>query len=302
MGLAAIALVSVSAFMHAGWNAASRRRRPAASFFLVANTAGTLLLLPLLIVYAPRLAGVPATVWGLLALTGVAMTLYYVALAAAYRTGEMSVAYPVARSLPVLIVAGVEGMLDLGDSFEAIAILGMALVVAGCMVVPRGGTGGAHGRRRLNATVAFAVMAAVGIAGYSLIDHEALLLLRAASPGLGEVGSVLVYAPLEALSVSAFLTLYCLLDPTERASLGRILRSEKLAAASTGVAIYATYMLVLVAMSFAANASHVVAFRQLSIPLGAILGVTVLKEPAPWTKLAGVAAIFAGLVLVALGS
>jgi len=302
MGLAAILLVSVSAFMHAGWNAASRKRRPSASFFLVANTAGAVVLLPLLLAHAPHLTRIPPEVWGLLALTGASMALYYAALAGAYRSGEISVVYPVARSLPVLMAAGVEGMLGLGEEVGALALGGMALVVAGCLVVPMGRERGVPRRGYFNATLALALLTAVGVTGYSVIDHEALAALLAAAPDLERTGVVLVYAPLEALSASAALAIYCLASPTERASLRDILRSEKLAAASTGVVIYATYMLVLAAMSLVPNASHVVAFRQLSIPLGALLGVTVLKESASWTKLAGVAAIFAGLVLVKLGS
>jgi len=302
MGLAVIVLVSVSAFMHAGWNAASRKRRPTAAFFLVANTAGAVVLLPLLVAHAHHLPRIPSAVWGLLALTGVSMALYYAALAGAYRAGEISVVYPVARSLPVLMVAGVEGMLGLGGEVGPLALGGMVLVVAGCLVVPMKRSRGTGKRGYFNATLALALLTAVGVTGYSVIDHEALAALLAAAPGLGRTGVVLVYAPLEALSASVFLALYCLVNPAERASLKDILCSKKLAAASTGVVIYATYMLVLAAMSLVPNASHVVAFRQMSIPLGALLGVTVLGESATRTKLAGVAAIFAGLVLVALGS
>ena len=302
MGLAAIALVSVSAFMHAGWNAASRKRRPAAAYFLVANTTGTLLLMPLFFMHLGHLSGIPVSVWCMLALTGASMALYYAALAGAYRSGDMSVAYPVARSLPILAVAGVESVLGLGSPLGALAVGGMALVVAGCLIVPREKLLGAGARSYLNATFALALLTAVGVTGYSVIDHAALATIRAAAPSLGPVGSVLVYAPLEGIAASASLTVYCLLHPAERASLVKIMRSEKRAAALTGVAIYMTYLLVLVAMNYASNASYVVAFRQLSIPLGAILGVVVLREPARLPKLVGVVAIIAGLVLVALSS
>jgi uncharacterized membrane protein len=49
------------------------------------------------------------------------------------------------------------------------------------------------------------------------------------------------------------------------------------------------------------NVSYVVAFRQLSIPLGAFVGVFVLKEPRYRPKLVGVLVMFAGLVLVGAG-
>ena len=44
-----------------------------------------------------------------------------------------------------------------------------------------------------------------------------------------------------------------------------------------------------------------VAFRQLSIPVGTLMGAVLLKEPHHPPKLAGVTVIFAGLVLVGTG-
>ncbi len=72
-------------------------------------------------------------------------------------------------------------------------------------------------------------------------------------------------------------------------------------AALTGAGIFGAYVLVLLAMSLVSNVSYVVAFRQLSIPLGAVLGVLVLKEPRYPTKFVGVAIMFVGLVLVGTG-
>jgi uncharacterized membrane protein len=47
--------------------------------------------------------------------------------------------------------------------------------------------------------------------------------------------------------------------------------------------------------------SYVVGFRQLSIPLGAMAGILVLKEAPHAPKLAGVAIMFVGLILLAMG-
>jgi uncharacterized membrane protein len=44
-----------------------------------------------------------------------------------------------------------------------------------------------------------------------------------------------------------------------------------------------------------------VAFRQMSIPIGVLLGLVVLKEPFDPPKVAGVLTVTAGLVLVAAG-
>lgn len=47
--------------------------------------------------------------------------------------------------------------------------------------------------------------------------------------------------------------------------------------------------------------SYIVGFRQLSVPLGAILGIVILHERPYRTKLAGVLIMFIGLILVAVG-
>ena len=53
-------------------------------------------------------------------------------------------------------------------------------------------------------------------------------------------------------------------------------------------------------MPLVSNVSYVQAFRQMSLPLGVAAGVFILKERCPAPRLAGVAAIVAGLVIAAL--
>ena len=301
MAASAIILVAASAFMHAGWNLVSKRRTPPAAFFLVANVVGGLCLAPVYVRYWRVLPLIPPRVWLLLALTGNSLAVYYAALAGTYRAGDMSVAYPIARALPVLFVPAVEHVLGLGGPLAPAALVGMVLVVTGCFVLPTRTPAELRPGNYLNATCVLAFVAALGTTGYCIIDHEALAILARPSLGLGRVGSALVYAPLEAASSTCFLGLYVLLNPKERGELRGILRAGKGLAALTGIAIYLTYGLVLVAMNFVTNVSHVVALRQLSIPVGALLGVVVLGEPSYPAKFIGVAAIFAGVVLVAAG-
>lgn len=57
----------------------------------------------------------------------------------------------------------------------------------------------------------------------------------------------------------------------------------------------------LIALALAPNVGYTVAYRQLSIPLGALLAIVLLKEPAYRPRLLGVGTVFVGLVLVATG-
>ena len=66
-----------------------------------------------------------------------------------------------------------------------------------------------------------------------------------------------------------------------------------------GVLMMAAYLAVLAAMT-QAPVSYVVAAREVSVVVAAILGALVLRERHPAGRIAGAAVIFAGLVLIAL--
>ena len=100
----AIILLLVSAATHAAWNLLSKREHPSAAFFLVANTAGCLLLAPIALVNWRAVRQFPPEVWAILPATGLCQAVYYYGLAGAYRHGEISIAYPLARSVPVVLV------------------------------------------------------------------------------------------------------------------------------------------------------------------------------------------------------
>ena len=101
-------------------------------------------------------------------------------------------------------------------------------------------------------------------------------------------------------SATLWLTLFILLWRTERSSLRQVLRTNKCNAILAGVGIHGTYALVLISMAFVKNVSYVVAFRQLSIPIGVTLGILILREPLYKPKLVGVSIMFIGLMLVAI--
>ena len=94
-----------------------------------------------------------------------------------------------------------------------------------------------------------------------------------------------------------------LLSRPERKQLVELARSHSLLISGlfTGVVMMATYGLVLASMAYVTNVSYVAAFRQLSIPIGAVLGLTIQKEPRYLPKLVGIVIVSIGLVLVGIG-
>lgn len=301
MSSLAILLVLVSAFTHAGWNLLGKVRNPTAASFLVANVVGSILLLPALVALGPRIPDVPPSVWWSLLATGFFQALYYTALAGAYRAGDMSVAYPVARSVPVLLttafVAATRGI----GSFSVPYAAGCLLVVTGLVLVPARARGPGVARSPLvGACTLLALCAALGSTGYSLVDSAALSTLRGGGR-FSATEAALFYLAAEALSSTVWMVGSVLLRRAERRELRRVTLVSWRPAALMGLGIYLTYGLVLVAMAFARNVGYIVAFRQLSIPLGAVLAILIFREPAPATRIAGIAVTCAGLVLVALG-
>jgi drug/metabolite transporter (DMT)-like permease len=297
----AIVLVLISAFTHVGWNVLGKRNHPTAAFLLMATLLGCLCLSPSLLFFGRALAVFPAAVWRWLVVTGFFEALYYVALAGAYRTGDMSVVYPLARSAPVALVACISVLLGHRAQLSLAALVGIGLIIAGGFVLPLRRFSVQWSDYRQRAT-AFALLAAVGTAGYSLVDDHALRLLRTV-PGLpvSPVAATLLYAFFEGLSSALWLTVWIAWRSARRAEAREVARLYLGRAWLAGFFIYLGYTLVLVAMGFATNVSYVVAFRQISIPLGALVGVFALKEPRYRPKFAGVLIMFAGLVLVAIG-
>ena len=295
-------LVIISAFGHATWNLLGKRMNPSPVFFCLANGWGALLLSPYIVAQRAALPQLPVTFWLLLVATGLCQALYFIALAHAYRTGDMSLAYPLLRALPVLLVAPVTLWLGQGEPIGQVGLVGMVLVALGCLILPLPGFRRLGGGAYWTLCTLFALVAALGTTGYTVIDDAALRQLGS----LGELGlatgaRTLLFVSLQEWSIALMMGLYLLIRPVERTDLSHIWRRDRYRAALTGVIMVSTYGLVLLAMNWASNVSYVAAFRQLSIPLGALLGMTIQGEGRQPPKLWGIGIIFVGLVLVAVG-
>lgn len=297
----AIVLIVTASITHVCWNVLGKKRHPSIAFFFLACLAGVALLTPAVIWNHAIIPQVPTAVWGLLVLTGFWQALYFTGLAAAYAHGHLSVAYPLARALPVLLVALVTVVRRPDDVIHPAAGAGMALILGGALLLPVPGFRAWHWRNYTNRACFFAAVAAVGTTGYSITDDRALQLLRNALAGQTvTVEATLLYAFLEGVSTSLWLLPLIGMHHASRTNVKYLLSKQRATVALAGLGIFLTYSLVLIAMAHVRDVSYVVAFRQLSIPLGALAGIFLLGEPAHGPKLTGVALMFAGLVLTAL--
>ncbi|MBT3272391.1 MAG: multidrug DMT transporter permease [Spirochaetales bacterium] len=305
MSVTAILLLVISAGTHAGWNLIGKKTRSGPASFLLATGFGVLLLLPFLILFHEVISIFTPSVWLLVACTGAFQALYYSSLSAAYRKGDLSLIYPIARSTPAVLVAGFAFAVGRGDQVSILALLGIAFIFLGGYLLPMKHFKDFTLRKYLNAAFGLALLAAIGTAGYSIVDDTALRLLWSDQVhGIPSWHISLVFAFFEGMASAFWLSLYILINKRERrelASLTKPIGKGVTGAALMGVGIYLTYSLVLISMAFVKDVSYVVAFRQLSIPIGVVLGALVLHEKLYIPKISGALLMFAGLILVGLG-
>jgi drug/metabolite transporter (DMT)-like permease len=202
MSITATILLLISAFTHAGWNFISKKEHPTQAFYLVANTIGVICVLPILCFYWNVIPLIPRSVWIIVVMSGFFLAAYLQALAGAYRIGDISIAYPMARALPVIFVFFFTLILGKGQMLGSWFVLGAILIVGGCIILPIQAFGEFNLSNYKNPCCFLAVLAAVGIAGYTVADDIALRYLREI-PGksFNPVEGTLVYMVLEGVTL-----------------------------------------------------------------------------------------------------
>jgi drug/metabolite transporter (DMT)-like permease len=277
-------LVLLGAALHAGWNTLVKAGRDKfLDTVLVATGSGGIAALALPFLPVPAMAS-----WPYLVASGAIHTVYFLLVAAAYRTGDMGIAYPLMRGSAPLLVALSSGLL-LGEHLTAAAWAGVLLISAGVLGLSLSWRGAAAAVRspQAAASVGFALCNAGVIASYTLVDGTgARLSGHAAAYTLWVL--VLTAAPLLAFACA-------------RRGVAVVvhLRARWRIGLVGGAATLASYTLALWAMTQAPIAS-VAALRETSILFAMGLSALVLREQVGWTRHAAAGAIVLGAVALRL--
>lgn len=270
--------VILAAACHAGWNAIIKLNvEPIVAVSLVALGCG-LVTLPLV-----PFAGVPAREsWPYLAVSVVVHLAYYIALAEAYRFGDMSHVYPLARGSAPLMTA-IVGNFAIGEALGFLGWASIGLLTSGILLLSRRHGSGPqvlHGR-----SVAFALMTSVTIMAYSIVDGL----------GVRTSGNALAYSVwLFVLDTFPMLAFAYWRRP---ADLVEGVRTKLPHALAGGALSFAAYAIALWAMTKAPIAL-VAALRETSVLFGAIIAVVWLKEPIVRTRIMATLLVIAGAVLL----
>jgi drug/metabolite transporter (DMT)-like permease len=283
MPFLALIAVLLAAVTHSTWNLAAKKAAGSRHFVWLYSLGSIILYCPIIgwLLYEQR---PHFGTLQLLALTGTSVLHlgYSLALQAGYRVSDLSLVYPIARgSGPLLSFVG--ATLLLGEQPTVLAGLGMALIVAGILLVA-GLTREPH--RAPKVGIFFGLLTGAFIASYTVNDGWAVKAL-ALSPFIidfsGNLVRVVVLAP------------FALRD---RAGVAREAREYARPAAVVSVLGPLGYILVLFAMKIA-PVSHVAPARELSTLVGTYFGSRLLRENAAPARLIGATCILVGVVSLA---
>jgi len=178
-----IGLVAVSAVLHVAWNVRLKTAGDPLHAATIGQLAAAGVIVPLGVVWwwVGGAAALPLAGVGLGVASGTVEAVYFVLLSAAYRRGDLSVVYPIARGTAPL-VAVLIGVVVLGERLGVAGSVGVAALLTGLLwhqrpwraataVLRRGSVPAGSPASRPDSAIAFAVATGLAIASYSAIDR-----------------------------------------------------------------------------------------------------------------------------------
>lgn len=272
------ALVLVAAVAHASWNAMVKssgdRLLMLTSIRVVGLLAGLTVaaLVPL-----PSTESIPF----LLAAAAIHY-LYYALMLNAYRVGDMSQVYPIARGIAPLLVALLAAVLA-GEFLGPLSALAVLVLSIGIFFLALSG----HTVNRK--AVVLALLTGVAIAGYSFLS------------GLGIRKSQSLLGYIAWLEIATGVGMASVAYVRRKSVLVEFARTQWRSGLIAGSLSVTGYAIALWAMSVLAMAP-VVALRETSVVFAAIIGSVFLREGFAGRRVAAAAAVVVGIVLLGIGA
>ena len=273
------AAVLGAGLLHATWNALLKTARGGDPMLDMASVvAGSSACALLLLPFVPLPA---AAAWKFVAASSLIHFAYYATLAQAYRTGDLSFAYPLMRGSAPLLVAFM-GVVLLHELPGAHAMAGIALICAGIVSIAF-----VPGRRHRPAAAGWAFANAAVIAGYTLVDAS----------GARASGNAIAYAAwlifVEGLPFLAWIAWRRGVPALAylRRGWGRGLFAGAGSLAAYGIALYAMTR---------APVAAVAALRETSVLFAALIGAFWLREGFGAMRIAGAASVVIGIAALKL--
>ena len=277
MPLAVFTIVLFAALLHASWNAIVKGAGDKLLTTVLVTTSAALLAA----ISLPALRQPNPGSWPFILASSLFQIAYFGLLARTYHIADMSETYPLMRGTAPLLVGGVS-VLALGARLTVTMWIGVAVICLGIL-------GMAAGNRRTNRSgIALALLNAVVIAGYTLIDGL----------GVRHSGAPAAYT-LWIFLVSGVPFAAWAIRTRGRGAVSEYARRNWYFGLIGGVGTVISYGLALWAMTIAPIAV-VAALRESSILFGVIISGLLLKERVGPTRVAAACTIALGAAVLRL--
>ena len=272
-----IALVLTAAILHASWNALVKKGGNPEFSIAAYQAVGAAICLCLV----PFVPFPNAASWPYIIASVIVHNLYYLAMAQAYRAGDLSQVYPLFRGLaPVLVAIGAAVFAN--EILSNGALLGLVLISGGLMSITLFGAG-----RIPPLALRWGITTSLLITAYTIIDG---LGVRLSNNNLSYIIWLFI---LEVMPIGCWLLMY------RRRQWLSYMKGTTGSIVFGGIASSLAYGLVIYAMSLGALAV-VSSLRETSVIFAALIGTLILGEPFGRQRIIAAILVGAGIIIMRL--
>ncbi len=289
MSYTALALIVLAALIHATWNLLAKRASHAGPVFVFVYTVVSA------VAYLPWLLWLiwqGEVVWNLpivacIVASGALHLAYSLFLQRGYQVADLSVVYPIARgSAPMLSTIG--AFLLLGESPSPFGLAGLVGIVVGILLISTQGNLAKFREPAARRGLRWGMVTGSAISGYTVVDAYGVKML-----GIHPV----------VLDWCSNLIRVLMLTPWVVAN--RHLVRSRMAkhwwlAIMVGLLSPLSYILVLLALKIGAPLSLTAPAREMSMMVGALFGMLILREQVGPVRLLGCAVLIGGVILLGM--
>ena len=210
---------------------------------------------------------------------------YSLCLQRGYQLADLSVVYPVARGTGPM-VSSLGAFILLGEAPSTHGVLGLLAVVAGIGLISMQGDLSAFRRPKGQEGVRWGVATGSLIASYTVVDGYGVKMLGIQPVILDWFSNLLRFFMLAPIVL------------VNRPRMMELMKDRWLLAVGVGALSPLSYILVLTALDWGAPLSLVAPAREMSMMVGAMFGMVILREPMSVWRIAGCLILILGVLLL----
>lgn len=283
MSIFVFCLVIFTAFLHALWNFITKKVSGNLSILYISLWVASIIFFPVALFLLPSQLETISENYIYLILTGVINASYFFTLSKAYKYGDISTVYPIARGTGIVGTA-ITAFFLLQEDISKLGLVGISMIFCGTLLI------GLKKSIDLKHNKGVLIAPLVG-----LFLTLGFILDKVSVSKFNPIFYIFFMCFFSVL----FLTPYILKNNYQE--LVHSWKNLKKYGIIIGIASMGNYLIILHLFKIA-SVSYIVATRELSVVIGSILGVKLLGEKMYLKKALGILCVAFGMIMIKMGS